>query len=72
MEIMKEITTYSDYFGKIFSLTDEELNWFHSFSVEKMSLVGVIAHEIAHTYQWRHCKRHQRIASELVEKIQAA
>ena len=27
---MKEITTYSDYFGKIFSLTDDELSWFHS------------------------------------------
>ena len=136
---MKEITTYSDYFGKNFSLTDDELSWFHSvvarcktatgcaveiieynhdlytgksrdalgccitdntkdplqgdtcitidtwfihekweeefndgFSVEKISLVEVIAHEIAHTYQWRHCKRHQRITSKLVDKIQAA
>ncbi|MBQ1470277.1 MAG: hypothetical protein IIZ29_05430 [Schwartzia sp.] len=44
----------------------------NGFSIERQSLVDVIAHEIAHTYQWRHCKRHQRITSELVEKIQAA
>lgn len=49
---------------------EEEFN--DGFTLEKQSLIDVIAHEIAHTYQWRRCKRHQRIASELVEKIQTA
>ncbi len=49
---------------------EEEFN--DGFAVERLSLVEVIAHEIAHLYQWRHCKRHQSITSELVSMIQAA
>ena len=33
------------------------------------SLEHVIAHEIAHCYQWRHCKRHTRLTEEIFQKI---
>jgi len=33
------------------------------------SLEHVIAHEFAHAFQWRHCKRHTKLTEELYQKI---
>jgi len=38
-------------------------------TLEPKTLIDVIAHEIAHLYQWRHCKRHKRITDEIIKKI---
>ena len=35
------------------------------------TLEHVIAHELAHAEQWRHCKRHSTITEELYEKIKS-
>lgn len=32
-------------------------------------LEHVIAHEFAHAFQWRHCKRHTQLTEELYQKI---
>ena len=32
-------------------------------------LEHVIAHELAHIFQWRHCKRHRRLTEEIYQKI---
>lgn len=32
------------------------------------TLESVLAHEIAHRYQFRHCKRHTRLAKEILQK----
>lgn len=32
-------------------------------------LEHVIAHEFAHAFQWRHCKRHTRLTEEIYQKI---
>ena len=33
------------------------------------NLEHVIAHEFAHCYQWRHCKKHAKITEEIYQKI---
>ena len=33
------------------------------------TLEHVIAHEYAHAYQWRHCKRHTQITEQLYNRI---
>lgn len=33
------------------------------------TLEGIIAHELAHGFQFRHCKRHRTITAEFLERI---
>ena len=48
----------------------EQFEWMfsgkHNLSFE--TLESVIAHEIAHRFQFRHCKRHTRLTSEILGK----
>lgn len=41
----------------------------NGFNLNFGDLEHVIAHEFAHCYQWRHCKRHTRITEEIYQKI---
>jgi hypothetical protein len=41
----------------------------HYFKIEPQTLQYVICHEIAHCYQWRHCKKHTSITNELLERV---
>ena len=38
-------------------------------TIERQSVIDVIAHEIAHLYCWRHGKKHSRITEEIERKI---
>jgi hypothetical protein len=57
-------------------------NWEYSMRVEERRRNGIyaphleneqiketICHEIAHIYQWRHCKKHTQITKELLRQI---
>ena len=44
------------------------VTFYNDFNLAFETLEGCIAHEIAHKYQFRHCKRHTRIAAEILEK----
>lgn len=57
--------TIDTYF--IHECYEEKFN--NGFNLNFESLEHVIAHELAHTIQWRHCKRHTRITEELYNKI---
>lgn len=39
-----------------------------SYNLSFETLEGTISHEIAHRFQFRHCKRHQRITDEILTK----
>lgn len=41
-------------------------------TIENQTLPGVIAHEIAHLYVWRHGKKHTALTEKLLQQIQAA
>lgn len=43
-----------------------------AYNLSFQTLEEVICHEIAHSEQFRHCKRHERITQELLDKIKAS
>ena len=46
---------------------DEVFN--NGYNLNFEDLEHVIAHELAHVFQWRHCKRHTQLTEELYQKI---
>ena len=50
--------------------------WRHEFKndflISGETLLGALAHEIAHTYVWRHGKKHAALTEKLLQQIQAA
>ena len=61
----ESMITIDNYF--IHECFEEKFHGQYNLSFE--TLEHVIAHEFAHLYQWRHCKRHERLTEELFEKI---
>lgn len=57
--------TIDNYF--IHECYEEVFNNGHNLNFE--NLEHVIAHEFAHAFQWRHCKRHTRLTEEIYQKI---
>lgn len=45
-----------------------EVEFHNDFNLTGETLQSCIAHEIAHFYQFRHCKRHKRITEEILQK----
>lgn len=45
-----------------------EVTFHNAYNLTGETLESCIAHEIAHHYQFRHCKRHDRITKEILEK----
>ena len=50
--------------------------WRHEFKndflISGETLLGTLAHEIAHLYVWRHGKKHAALTEKLLQQIQAA
>lgn len=57
--------TIDNYF--IHECYEEIYNGKHNLNFE--TIEHVIAHELAHAYQWRHCKRHERITENFYNQI---
>ena len=57
--------TIDNYF--IHECYEEVFN--NGFNLNFEDLEHVIAHEFAHGFQWRHCKRHAQLTEELYQKI---
>lgn len=57
--------TIDNYF--IHECYEEVFN--NGYNLNFEDLEHVIAHEFAHAFQWRHCKRHTRLTEEIYQKI---
>jgi hypothetical protein len=45
------------------------LDTFSTWELNAETLEYVICHELAHTTQWRHCKKHEKITQKLLSKV---